>query len=339
MKGILMKFKLFRVHLKNNKEPYCLGLNIVVEISNTVITRIRDTILRSDVEEGGKLIGKISQNNNTVLIKVINYIDSGPRVNNSMTHLYPNGDYQEAMFRVIETMDPEIEHLGSWHSHHCNGLDTLSSGDVIGYQKSVNNPQYHLDYFLVLLVTGIVGDQPKIKYHLFYRNQDKYHQINESSIRIIPATSTYEKLLESAEEVAFSYRYSPASQIGIQDHDESLLKENTDNLLKRTRKTDQQWLTDKFSSVTTFQNKNTGAIGWRWEVPFVDETLTVRYIHPQPSDREPIGPALLEITYHGEKVLTAEITLNDDRFLLLTEHIISTLEKIIATRRDREGRI
>ena len=171
-------------------------LDVSVEIYDTVMKRIGHAISQSDVEEGGKLIGYVSSHRSKVIIRVESYIDSGPNVSNSASHLHPNGGYQEAMFRVIESFHPTIEHLGSWHSHHCNGLNDLSEGDKQGYIRSVNNPHYNLDYFFVLLVTSISQTNIRCRYFVFRRGQNEYSELYESTIKINHSSSPLEPILQ-----------------------------------------------------------------------------------------------------------------------------------------------
>ena len=128
-----------------NKKKYFDEDKIVIEFNKCVFDRIIKTISSSNVEEGGKLLGKIEYDTNRMVLQVESYIDSGTNIDHSSTHLHPDGEYQESVFRVVEQFDSNIEHIGTWHSHHCNGLKNLSSGDIQGYIKTVNNPNYNID--------------------------------------------------------------------------------------------------------------------------------------------------------------------------------------------------
>ena len=46
-------------------------------------------------------------------------------------------------------------YLGSWHTHHCNGLTELSPGDIKSYKETLNSRDYDLNYFFALLVTDV----------------------------------------------------------------------------------------------------------------------------------------------------------------------------------------
>jgi hypothetical protein len=188
------------------KTPVQMNLNVSVEIHDFVLERIARAVLRSEMEEGGKFLGSIEKEGQQIRIQVESYIDSGPRVQNSATHLYSDGDYQEIVFRLVEIFKPEIEHIGSWHSHHCNKLTDLSAGDIRGYFKSVNHPQYNLEHFFVLLVVGCSEGEVEFHYFLFCRGEDCYYEIEKSKVHVVQKASWVEPLLLKAEQVTLDYR-------------------------------------------------------------------------------------------------------------------------------------
>lgn len=292
-----------------------------VEISQTVKERIFSTISHSDIEEGGKLLGKVVQNGSDILIQALSYIDSGPRVDNSMGHLHPDGEYQENVFRLVEIFDPDVDHVGSWHSHHCNGLDELSGGDISGYKKSVNNHQYNLDYFFVILVFGINRSDLKAKYYLFCRGQDSYYSIKNEDVRYIRDEYHYENLLNLAEETSWKERKSPKLKDRAAMTKKSFLKNDFSNLLKAIRGQDKVWFERKFPFAKVFQNAKSRAIGWKWKVPYNGENFAVRYTYPQSLGDDEMGWALLEICYDKKKLLNEQIPLNDTRFELIEKYI------------------
>ena len=149
-------------------------------------------------EEGGKYIGYLVSEKSRQLrnlgldpsrpaLVVTDFLPSGPNAVRTAVELLPDGKYQESLFRRAETIDPEIEHLGTWHSHHCNGLQTLSEGDVAGYHRTVNRVAYRLDYFLASLVTRLPrspDDSDWIDHFVFVRRHDDYHRITESIVTV-----------------------------------------------------------------------------------------------------------------------------------------------------------
>ena len=62
-----------------------------------------------------------------------------------------DAQWQTQEFRRLEREDPALEQLGSWHSHHPNGLGRLSAGDINGYKATVNDRGHNHDFFFVSL--------------------------------------------------------------------------------------------------------------------------------------------------------------------------------------------
>ena len=304
-------------------------LDVSFEIYDTVMKRIGHTISQSDVEEGGKLLGYVSSHKNKIAVQVESYIDSGPNVSNSASHLHPNGGYQEAMFRVMESFFPKIEHLGSWHSHHCNGLNDLSEGDKQGYIRSVNNPHYNLDYFFVLLVTGIDKTNMRCRYFVFRRGQNEYSELHESAIQIIHGSSPLEPTLQQIELAAFASRgqsslgeQTPSTIYEIHQHDRS------EDFLKVMRVEDHGWITGRFPEANTFQNSKDGTVFWQWPIQTSHGKLHFRYCHP-PSATEPsIARARVEIGNQDTTMYSEEFPLDKHRFKSI-ERFVKKIEKSI----------
>ncbi len=177
-----------------------------VEIYQAVLERMWRALAECEIEDGGKFLGSFSEEGGKVLVRVESYIDSGPCARRSASHLYPDGEYQEALFRLVERFKPEIEHIGSWHSHHCNGLGHLSRGDVTSYVESVNSPCYNPDLFFAMLVTGLQEATLQARYYLFSRGTDDYREIGGADVQVVLGVSPLEPLLLEAERVARGYR-------------------------------------------------------------------------------------------------------------------------------------
>lgn len=157
-----------------------------------------------DVEEGGKYIGyicgpgdprlqKFDMNRKAHAIVITDFLPGGPKAVRTAVEFMPDGEYQEGLFRRVEEMDPAIEHLGSWHSHHCNGLQTLSRGDVEGYFRTVNKARYRPDYFLASLVKHMPVNPERrdwIEHFLFVRSV-KEHYLATGHVRVIDWPTTF----------------------------------------------------------------------------------------------------------------------------------------------------
>ncbi len=181
--------------LKRHKQLEASNLPLQVAFDRRVLDYIVAELKKSPtVEEGGKYVGYLLQEGSSQLstlglelnlpaLVVTDFLPSGPNAVRTDVELRPDGEYQDRLFRRLEQIDPEIEHLGTWHSHHCNGLQTLSDGDVSGYHRTVNKRAYRPDYFLALLVTRLphsTDDVGWIDHFLFARGQNEYDRINDS---------------------------------------------------------------------------------------------------------------------------------------------------------------
>lgn len=130
---------------------------VTIEFPLDAITTVFDECDRFDSDEtGGRIIGTLS-NRGGVSLRVRGLIAAGPGAQRSRVSFFQDGDWQEGVFRKWEAKEPEIEHLGNWHTHHVNGLDRLSSGDIETYRKIVNHPKHNIPLFYALLVTNRTG--------------------------------------------------------------------------------------------------------------------------------------------------------------------------------------
>src|SRR2546422_8432522 len=95
------------------------GVRVV--ISRPVLTAIFDECDRyGDVETGGRIVGTF-RSGRTLDVNVTGMIDAGPQARRAVTSFFQDGEYQEGVFREIEREHPDVEHLGTWHTHHVNG--------------------------------------------------------------------------------------------------------------------------------------------------------------------------------------------------------------------------
>src|ERR1700726_902690 len=107
-------------------------------IPKAALTTIFDECDGFDQDEtGGRVIGTFEEGRGKLTIHVTGIIEAGPQARRSNVSFFQDGDYQEQVFRKIEDHHREIEHLGNWHTHHVNGLQNLSGGDVETYYRNV----------------------------------------------------------------------------------------------------------------------------------------------------------------------------------------------------------
>lgn len=94
---------------------------------------------------------------------LVGSISPGPMAQRTASSLLPDGNFQAAVFQSIERIEPDIEHLGTWHSHHPNGLLEFSGGDIRHYESVVVDPNYGPEHF----VAGLCVDGRGLAYGLF----------------------------------------------------------------------------------------------------------------------------------------------------------------------------
>jgi hypothetical protein len=127
---------------------------LTISIPRPILEGMFDQCERYREEEtGGALLGFYSWKRTDLHIDVRAVIGAGPNARRSAVCFFKDGEYQEQVFRAVEKKHPSICHLGNWHTHHCNGLRTLSQGDVHTYVKCVNSPNHATDFWYALLVT------------------------------------------------------------------------------------------------------------------------------------------------------------------------------------------
>jgi hypothetical protein len=139
-------------------------------------------------ETGGRLLGTYHRQGNHYDIEVKGVLEPGPNAERSPTYFLQDGDYQERLFRAIEASHPEIEHLGNWHTHHVNGLATLSGGDKTTYFKTVNHAKHNTDFFYALLVVSKNrSGNPRytIKHFIFRRGDEAIYEIPANAVRLV----------------------------------------------------------------------------------------------------------------------------------------------------------
>jgi hypothetical protein len=144
-------------------------------------------------EEGGKYLGFVESDGTSTRIIITDFLPGGPNAKRTRIEFLPDGNFQEQLFRQAERLDNRVEHLGSWHSHHCNGLDRFSDGDITGYFKTVNKGEYRQDFFVASLVTRIPGsieERDWLQHFLFARADDRYYRLDDG-LGIVDVPTTF----------------------------------------------------------------------------------------------------------------------------------------------------
>jgi hypothetical protein len=142
-------------------------------------------------ETGGRIIGTFSEAGGKLTINVAGVIEPGPGARRSNTAFFQDGAHQESVFRALEREHPNIEHLGNWHTHHVNGYQALSGGDVQTYQRTVNHPNQNTPFFYALLVTEKERPRSKeryrVKHYVLRRGDPRVYEIDRRQIEVTDA--------------------------------------------------------------------------------------------------------------------------------------------------------
>jgi hypothetical protein len=190
---------------------------------------LRELARYPDCEEGGKYIGFIERTESSTRIVVTDFLAGGPNAKRTRVEFLPDGDYQEKLFRQAEQINEGVEHLGSWHSHHCNGLGTFSEGDISGYFKTVNKSHYRPDFFIASLVTRVPHDASAggwLHHFLFVKGDDRFYSISDRVLSVNRPTTF--NAVTGHQEIATSARATRArdserpDDVAMRHHDKRL---------------------------------------------------------------------------------------------------------------------
>jgi len=247
------------------------NLKVRITLYREVLEAIYDECDRYNVDEtGGRIIGFYNRKGNKIDIDACGFIGPGPNARRTASSFFQDGEYQEAAFRRIESRHSKVEHLGNWHTHHVNGLRTLSSGDIATYQRTVNHDKHNTDFFYALLVIAKNHnphdkERYKIKHFIFLRGADLVYEVPPSSVKIVnrkpifvdtgripPAISTLESAL------------APLSHISLD--------------IKNVRARDKDLFSEIYPGIKPFYSKKTESLYWKGDLRLVDDTTAEVYI-------------------------------------------------------------
>lgn len=141
-------------------------------------------------ETGGRVIGTFQEHGGNFSLHITGIIEAGPQAQRSAVSFFQDGKHQERVFRQIESSCPEIEHLGNWHTHHVNRLQTLSGGDIETYHRTVNHRNHNTSFFYALLVTTKhrTSDPLRrytVKHYVFRRGDERVYEIPPQHVQIV----------------------------------------------------------------------------------------------------------------------------------------------------------
>jgi integrative and conjugative element protein (TIGR02256 family) len=164
---------------------------VTVTVPQNILTGIFDECDRYDVcETGGRVLGFYRGSGEVLKIDVCALIGPGPNARRTATSLFQDGEYQERLFRAVEKQHPTIQHLGNWHTHHCNGLEVLSAGDGETYRKHVNSKNHNTNFWYALLVTRKTPNQVSryaVKHYILFRGDGTIYEIPPAQVDVTDA--------------------------------------------------------------------------------------------------------------------------------------------------------
>ena len=226
-----------------------------ISIARGTLESIFDECDKHDADEtGGRLLGTCCDREGHTEIEVKAVLGPGPNAQRSPTHFFQDGEHQERLFRAIEAGHPEIEHLGNWHTHHVNGLATLSGGDKATYFRTVNHDKHNIDFFYALLVVSRNrSGNPRyaIKHFIFRRNDQTVYEIPPHQVRVVNVP-----VLAHTTERSDARNPSPQpDQSGAPNPE---------------RARDQEFFLDFYPDLKPFISRTTGAPYWKGPLSLID---------------------------------------------------------------------
>jgi hypothetical protein len=143
-------------------------------------------------ETGGRVVGTYQAEHDRLDIQVTGIIEAGPQARRDPVSFFQDGAYQEQVFRKLENSHRDIEHLGNWHTHHVNGLQHLSGGDVDTYFRTVNHRNQNTPFFYALLVTAKHRSSDPlrryaVKHYIFRRGDESIYELRGRQVEVVEA--------------------------------------------------------------------------------------------------------------------------------------------------------
>lgn len=232
--------------------------SVDVVIRPEVFAAVFDECDRYDpagVETGGRLLGTFRNVGGKLQIYITGMIDAGEQASRSRSHVFQDGDYQAQIFRSVEARQPNVEHLGTWHTHHVNGLQHLSAGDIKTYRRTVNHEKQNTDFWYALLVTERVSSRTRyrVRHYILHRGEDEVYEIPRNAVRIEEGP------------VSWVPGMNGMQTSGVEDS----LEPVTNNHLSR-RHLDNEVMQNLYPNLNTFSRKGTQDLYWRGSILLAD---------------------------------------------------------------------
>lgn len=276
--------------------------NVTVSVRENALQSIFDECDRYNHDEtGGRILGVYQRTRNgSVHIDVNGVIEPGPNSRRSRSSFFQDGDYQAQVFRRLETLYPEIEHLGNWHTHHVNGYPTLSGGDIETYKRIVNHKDHNLDLFYALLV---VAREPRkkdleryrIQHYILFRGDQNVYEIAPADVVV-----TDRPIIWPVEAKANAQPVASSRGGAVRARDKEMIGE-------------------LFPELRPYLSKRANTFYWKGPVRLIDDTI-VQVTVPEITDGAPHELAYYRVTAKNVPAPCAEVAeqLTEQQFLSAT---------------------
>lgn len=286
-------------------KPEQKARNVTVSVRAKALHSIFDECDRYDHDEtGGRILGVCSRTRDRSLhIDVSGVIEPGPNARRSSSSFFQDGDYQAQVFRRLEKAHPEIEHLGNWHTHHVNGLPTLSGGDIATYQRIVNHEKHNLDIFYALLV---VAREPRrqgleryrMRHYIFFRGDENVYEIASADVVI-----TKEPAIWPVEHEAEASTVESSHDVAVRAKDNEIIGE-------------------LFPDLRPYLSKRASTFYWKGPVRLIDDSI-VQVTIPEMTDGLPHETAYYRVIVKNAPALCSEVAekLTERRFVSASQAI------------------
>ena len=279
--------------------------NVTVSVRANALQSIFDECDRYDHDEtGGRILGVCRRaRDGSLHIDVSGVIEPGPNARRSSSSFFQDGDYQAQVFRRLETVHPEIEHLGNWHTHHVNGFPTLSGGDIETYQRTVNHEKHNLDFFYALLVVARESkrkglERYKVRHYILFRGDENVYEIAPADVDI-----TKDPIIWPVEHEV-----------------EASTEESSRDIAVRAR--DKEMIGELFPDLQPYLSKRASTFYWKGPVKLIDDSI-VQVTIPEMTDGQPHEAVYYQIIAKNAPALCLEVVeqLTERRFVSATQAI------------------
>lgn len=279
--------------------------SVTVSVHAKALQSILDECDRYDDDEtGGRILGVYRRGHKGSLhIDITGVIEPGPNARRSRSSFFQDGDYQAEVFRRLETEHPEIEHLGNWHTHHVNGLPTLSGGDIATYQRIVNHEQHNLEFFYALLV---VAREPRrqgleryrMRHYILFRGDHNVHEIAPADVTI-----TKEPIIWPVKHEAEASTVESPYDVAARAKDKAIIG-------------------DLFPDVRPYFSKRARTFYWKGPVRLIDNSI-VQVTIPEMTESLPHEAAYYQLIVNNAPALCSEVVeqITERRFVSATQAI------------------